>query len=112
MAPAPATSVDSLNPQIVEFLKELGSCWRCAVRFTRERKSEAYQQKIVVIILFYLIKIILSNIAELVVMDVWTCEVVKEEPEEKILKISPCVLCLGLVQDHFIQDKLIDDVSR
>lgn len=34
----------------------------------------------------------------------------KLEPEEKLLKASPCVICLGLVQDHFIKEVFIDEV--
>lgn len=45
---APANSIETFNPQIIEYLQELGSCWRCAIRFTRERKSDVYRRKIVV----------------------------------------------------------------
>lgn len=50
MAPAIEIHSEKLNLKIIEYIQELGSCWRCAIRFTRERKPEAYQQKNLVII--------------------------------------------------------------
>lgn len=47
---APAQEGSSENLKIIEYIQDLGSCWRCATRFTRERKPEAYQRKLVVII--------------------------------------------------------------
>lgn len=34
----------------------------------------------------------------------------KQEPEEKVQKTSPCVICLGLVQDQFIKECVTDEV--
>ena len=51
MAPAIEIHSEKLNLKIIEYIQDLGSCWRCAIRFTRERKPEAYRRKIVVIIL-------------------------------------------------------------
>ncbi|XP_046459555.1 tRNA pseudouridine synthase Pus10-like isoform X2 [Daphnia pulex] len=81
MAPAIEIHSEKLNLKITEYIQELGSCWRCAIRFTRERKPEAYQQK---------------NL----------------EPEEKVQKTSPCVICLGLVQDQFIKECITDEISQ
>ncbi|KZS19858.1 putative tRNA pseudouridine synthase Pus10 [Daphnia magna] len=85
MAPADGGPSENLNLEIIDFIQNLGSCWRCAIRFTRERKPEAYQRKLVEF---------------------------KLEPEEKLLKASPCVICLGLVQDHFIKEVFIDEVCQ
>lgn len=49
MAPADGGPSENLNLEIIDFIQNLGSCWRCAIRFTRERKPEAYQRKLVVI---------------------------------------------------------------
>lgn len=41
---------DTLNNtphwKISEFLLNLGTCWRCSLRFVRERKPEAYEVKV------------------------------------------------------------------
>lgn len=52
MAASPLTH-EKFNLEIIEYIQDLGSCWRCAIRFTREREPEAYQRKIVVIIYFF-----------------------------------------------------------
>ena len=34
----------------------------------------------------------------------------EQEPEPKVLKTSPCIICLGVLQDDFLKDGL-DEVS-
>jgi hypothetical protein len=63
-SPLPLTH-EKFNLEIIEYIQDLGSCWRCAMRFTREREPEAYQRKIVVIINFFTDKIMVSLIEQL-----------------------------------------------
>lgn len=72
-----------VNGPVSEFLLNLGACWRCSQRLVRERKQEVYQVR---------------------VKDV-------QEPEPKVTKTSPCVICLGVLQDSFFGDGL-DEVCR
>lgn len=119
-----AIGLISESHAVYEYLRSLGCCQRCCLRYLGERDSNSYSCVEATLMKVYCMSFLpnavllkeLPNLTFVLATCFFSQAGMEKErdcesgPERKFFKYNPCIVCLGLLQEELSVDDVVQKV--